>query len=230
MEPVEAIKASYSFVTGNLGPTVLYYLLGLLVVIAGAILCNRPAGRGPIRRSSAQRTPSASSRDTRSPRLTARVGRPLVRRPTPVRLVGRPVTRRPAPPAQPAQRLGSRPSLCISVGRPTTAPPSGGRGGWSGRAGSPLQVSSQPGRGTDPCPGHPERRGGEPTVEVLGHPLIGGRCPAEVTPRVAGISMAPLYSRGASVSPFTAFLTQAHGVQDQVETVPLRDPDRQPCG
>jgi uncharacterized membrane protein len=40
MEPVEAIKASYSFVTGNLGPTVLYYLLGLLVVIAGALLCG----------------------------------------------------------------------------------------------------------------------------------------------------------------------------------------------
>jgi uncharacterized membrane protein len=40
MEPVEAIKASFSFVTANLGPTILYYLLGILVVIAGAILCG----------------------------------------------------------------------------------------------------------------------------------------------------------------------------------------------
>jgi uncharacterized membrane protein len=40
LAPVEAIKASISFVTGNLGPTILYYLLGVLVVIAGAILCG----------------------------------------------------------------------------------------------------------------------------------------------------------------------------------------------
>ena len=40
MEPVEAIKASFSFVTANLGPTILYYLLGILVVIAGALLCG----------------------------------------------------------------------------------------------------------------------------------------------------------------------------------------------
>ena len=40
LAPIEAIKASVSFVTGNLGPTILYYLLGVLVVIAGAILCG----------------------------------------------------------------------------------------------------------------------------------------------------------------------------------------------
>lgn len=40
MEPVEAIKASFSFVTANLGHTIVYYLLGILVVIAGAILCG----------------------------------------------------------------------------------------------------------------------------------------------------------------------------------------------
>jgi uncharacterized membrane protein len=40
MAPVEAIKASYSFVTANLSNTIVYYLLGILVVIAGAILCG----------------------------------------------------------------------------------------------------------------------------------------------------------------------------------------------
>jgi uncharacterized membrane protein len=40
MEPVEAIKASYNFVVANLGNTLVYYLLGILVVIAGAILCG----------------------------------------------------------------------------------------------------------------------------------------------------------------------------------------------
>ncbi|MEO5651397.1 MAG: hypothetical protein ABIN79_09515 [Marmoricola sp.] len=40
MAPVEAIKASVSFVTGNLGATLLYYVLGALVVIAGAIACG----------------------------------------------------------------------------------------------------------------------------------------------------------------------------------------------
>ncbi len=40
MAPVDAIKASVSFVTGNLGATLLYYVLGVLVVIAGAIVCG----------------------------------------------------------------------------------------------------------------------------------------------------------------------------------------------
>ena len=40
MAPVDAIKASYAFVTAHLGPTIGYYLLGILVVIAGAILCG----------------------------------------------------------------------------------------------------------------------------------------------------------------------------------------------
>jgi uncharacterized membrane protein len=40
MAPMDAIKASYSFVTGNLGSTLVYYILGVLVVIAGAILCG----------------------------------------------------------------------------------------------------------------------------------------------------------------------------------------------
>jgi uncharacterized membrane protein len=40
LEPVEAVKASFSFVTGNLGPTLLFYILAVLVVIAGAILCG----------------------------------------------------------------------------------------------------------------------------------------------------------------------------------------------
>ena len=40
MEPMDAIKASYAFVTAHLGPTIGYYLLGILVVIAGALLCG----------------------------------------------------------------------------------------------------------------------------------------------------------------------------------------------
>jgi hypothetical protein len=40
MEPMDAIKASISFTTGHLGQTVVYYLLAILVVIAGAILCG----------------------------------------------------------------------------------------------------------------------------------------------------------------------------------------------
>ena len=40
MSPVEAIKASISFTTGNLGATLLYYVLGVLVAIAGAIVCG----------------------------------------------------------------------------------------------------------------------------------------------------------------------------------------------
>ncbi len=40
LSPVDAIKASVSFVTSNLGPTLLFYLLGVLVVLAGAILCG----------------------------------------------------------------------------------------------------------------------------------------------------------------------------------------------
>lgn len=40
MEPMDAIKASYSFVTSHLGPTIGYYLLGILVVIAGVLLCG----------------------------------------------------------------------------------------------------------------------------------------------------------------------------------------------
>jgi uncharacterized membrane protein len=40
LAPIDAIKASVSFVTSNLGPTILYYLLGVLVVIAGALLCG----------------------------------------------------------------------------------------------------------------------------------------------------------------------------------------------
>jgi uncharacterized membrane protein len=40
MAPMDAVKASVSFVTGNLGQTLVYYLLAFLVVIAGAILCG----------------------------------------------------------------------------------------------------------------------------------------------------------------------------------------------
>ena len=40
MEPVEAMKASFSFITSNLGPTLLYYVLAVVVVIVGAILCG----------------------------------------------------------------------------------------------------------------------------------------------------------------------------------------------
>ena len=40
LPPWEAVKASVSFVANNLGPTLVYYLLAVLVVIAGAILCG----------------------------------------------------------------------------------------------------------------------------------------------------------------------------------------------
>ena len=40
MAPMDAVKASITFVTGNLGQTLVYYLLAALVVIAGAILCG----------------------------------------------------------------------------------------------------------------------------------------------------------------------------------------------
>ena len=40
MAPVDAVKASISFVVANLSNTLVYYLLGVLVVIAGAILCG----------------------------------------------------------------------------------------------------------------------------------------------------------------------------------------------
>ncbi len=40
MAPVEAIKASFSFVSSNVGDTLVYYILVILVVIAGAILCG----------------------------------------------------------------------------------------------------------------------------------------------------------------------------------------------
>ncbi len=40
MAPVDAVKASVSFVTANLANTLVYYLLGVLVVIVGAILCG----------------------------------------------------------------------------------------------------------------------------------------------------------------------------------------------
>lgn len=40
MEPIEAAKASFKFVTGNLGETLLYYLLAVVTIIIGAILCG----------------------------------------------------------------------------------------------------------------------------------------------------------------------------------------------
>jgi uncharacterized membrane protein len=40
LPPWEAVKASVSFVGANLGPTLVYYLLAVLVVFAGAILCG----------------------------------------------------------------------------------------------------------------------------------------------------------------------------------------------
>ena len=40
LPPWEAVKASVSFVANNLGTTLVYYLLAVLVVIAGAILCG----------------------------------------------------------------------------------------------------------------------------------------------------------------------------------------------
>ena len=39
MGPVDAVKASVKFVTDHLGDTILFYLLGLVVLIVGAILC-----------------------------------------------------------------------------------------------------------------------------------------------------------------------------------------------
>ena len=40
MAPVDAVKASVSFVIANLANTLVYYLLGVLVIIVGAILCG----------------------------------------------------------------------------------------------------------------------------------------------------------------------------------------------
>ena len=39
MGAIDAIKASVKFVTDHLGDTILFYLLGLVVLIVGAILC-----------------------------------------------------------------------------------------------------------------------------------------------------------------------------------------------
>jgi uncharacterized membrane protein len=40
MEPVDAIKASFQFTTGHLGETVVFYLLAVVCIIVGAILCG----------------------------------------------------------------------------------------------------------------------------------------------------------------------------------------------
>lgn len=40
MEPVEAIKASVNLTTSKLGDTVIFYLLGIVVLVVGAILCG----------------------------------------------------------------------------------------------------------------------------------------------------------------------------------------------
>ncbi len=40
MGPTEAIKASVSFVTSHLGDTIVFYLLGLVVLFIGALLCG----------------------------------------------------------------------------------------------------------------------------------------------------------------------------------------------
>jgi uncharacterized membrane protein len=40
MEPMEAVRASIRFTTSHLGETVLFYLLGIVVLIVGAILCG----------------------------------------------------------------------------------------------------------------------------------------------------------------------------------------------
>jgi hypothetical protein len=40
MEPVEAIKASFQLTTSHFGDTVIFYILGALVLIAGAIVCG----------------------------------------------------------------------------------------------------------------------------------------------------------------------------------------------
>lgn len=37
--PIDAIKSSFSFVANNLGPTLLYFLLSIAVLIAGALAC-----------------------------------------------------------------------------------------------------------------------------------------------------------------------------------------------
>ena len=39
LSPVDAIKASFSFTTGHLGATVVFYLLGVVAFIVGALLC-----------------------------------------------------------------------------------------------------------------------------------------------------------------------------------------------
>ena len=39
MAPMDAIKASYEFVTGHLGETIVWYLLSAITIIVGAILC-----------------------------------------------------------------------------------------------------------------------------------------------------------------------------------------------
>jgi uncharacterized membrane protein len=39
MEPMDAVRASISFVTSHLGDTIVFYLLGIVVVAVGAILC-----------------------------------------------------------------------------------------------------------------------------------------------------------------------------------------------
>ena len=39
MAPMDAIKASVSFATSNLGDTIVFYLLGIVVIIVGAVLC-----------------------------------------------------------------------------------------------------------------------------------------------------------------------------------------------
>ena len=39
LSPVDAIKASFSFTTGHLGATLVFYLLGVVAFIVGALLC-----------------------------------------------------------------------------------------------------------------------------------------------------------------------------------------------
>ena len=39
LSPVDAIKASFSFTTGHLGATLVFYLLGIVAFIVGAVLC-----------------------------------------------------------------------------------------------------------------------------------------------------------------------------------------------
>ena len=39
LSPVDAIKASFSFTTGHLGATLVFYLLGVVAFIVGAVLC-----------------------------------------------------------------------------------------------------------------------------------------------------------------------------------------------